>query len=590
MGELIKLLGRLFYGLASVIDGSFLSELGVAAKLREWAKAIYDGVGSASGKIGDVTGMSRTDALTLLNSALTAVSSTFPTNNNQSDLQKNITVILILTGYVLDTAGHNEKMSSLKNLQSENLILTLGKLIKIIQSVKTSKTPWGALDDVPLAVAATDGFEKDWNDCCIMEITLRDGRAFKIHNLSNMYNAYKFIGALSGFAAFGVSMTNFVLALNVDHSLRETSSPSVSPSFIGEATLSTPQPYNDSVGLGIAGAIPIRFVSDAKMVLREETTIAQFLEETLSSLEKELDLAKKNKRETALKEIPAGLTVLLEKEGMSDGLKKLAVLSNAYRDHNDSFVSAKIKTASDDAIAKIKAANDDAAAKIKTASDEAAVKVQAANDSATQAEQQRLVAISEKTKAESERDEANKAASALKADNLMKQENIEFISKALFNMESELNKEKEHKEANSIIMESLANMILDDCFKECKLTVKQKRMFIDKLKICLPEPRSSTITEILNKLEENCIEHKDEILSAIFASPNLSRVSSAPIANKAALEMYPPKAGLPPPLMPMSGPLKRSVSSNVSSKSNLSKEWGASDSPSIKSQSPKLKD
>jgi hypothetical protein len=543
MGELIKLLGKLFYGLASIIDGSFLSELGIAAKLRELAKTMYDGVGNVSEKIGDITGMSRTDALTLLNSALTAVSSTFPTNNNQSELQKNITAILILMGYFLDTSGHSEKMSSLKSLQSDDFIPVVGKLISRIETIKTSKTPWGTLNQENLSGVAYNGIDEIWKECCVMEITLKDnGGSLKVHNLDNMYNAYKFIGALSGFGALGLSMTNFVLTLRGSSSSGETPSPSTAPYFNNMPTSSpTTQPYNDTVGLGIAGAIPIRFVSDAvtKMVFREESTIAQFLEKILSSLEKGLDIAKTRKQETVPKEIPAGLIVLLEKENMSDGLKKAAKLVGDYNDYNSSFVNAKISSA---------------------------------NNAATKAEQERIAAIAEKIKAESERDaaksekikvenemdEANRNISSLKirvdelsADNLLKQANIENISKSLVGMEAELNKEKKYKEDNGVIIESLVTMIFEDCFKECKLTLNQKKIFIDKLKNCLPEPRSSTIAAILNKLEDNCLEHKDDILATVFAPPTLSRVSSAPLAAKEAslpLETPTPPIGLP--LMP----------------------------------------
>lgn len=507
INEILKFLADVLNFLASAVDGRGFERLG--KYLAEQASKLAQKAGVATATL-----PSKSDVASLASSVLTIISneSSSAASWPNENLKVVMTAILASLTYVTDTVSHNEKFSEFENNQKV-VIKALDGILDRIASVKIAKTPWSEFETIREDVLKSKGLSHFWDECCQMQITLKDScGSVTLYNVKNTFNGYNIASSVVSLGAAAITLVNIYYICN---SPTSTAAPTSSASSFAAPSMSpTAMEPDISTHLSSAAAVPLRLIFDTTLQCcsHEKSKMEQFFGNVITAFEKELTNARSRNANTSPLKFPQDLILISEMLGFQEGLIQSAKkMAEAYSEYNFDVERGGYKSNIADANTKKTEAETKLQSALDSLKQSEAQRLavendkQAAIDSFKQAEAQLLVAENDKQAALMAQMQAEESIRANHLTISEKEKILDELATKINQLENELQQSHVVNSEKNGMIESLLTLILQDFITTHGFSNDERRAFIDKLKEKIGNDLSLTIEKMLHDLEASLV-------------------------------------------------------------------------------------
>ena len=146
-------LAKLIDGVSSVTDGRVVASAQEIVALKKISEMFSQALASGSATLGNVTKMSKADALTVATAIFTGVSMA---PWDAGSLKIALTGVLSSLVYATDTVTHKDKVEKFANFQAD-IIKNLAAMSEIIDGLKIYETSWSTPETIDGSAIANRG-------------------------------------------------------------------------------------------------------------------------------------------------------------------------------------------------------------------------------------------------------------------------------------------------------------------------------------------------------------------------------------------------------------------------------------------------
>ena len=195
-------LAKIVDGVSSVSDGRVVTSAQEFESLNKISEMFSQAFASSSQAVGNLTQLSKADALTAATSIFTGISMA-PWDTGQFKIA--VTCILSSLGYFTDTITHKDKVEKFAKFQEE-IIATLDSLSDIISEIHVYTTPWSAAEKIKGDdLHANGGLQALWQKYPRVDILLKTPQSNNssvisvpfepicLYNAAHFLSGYKFM-------------------------------------------------------------------------------------------------------------------------------------------------------------------------------------------------------------------------------------------------------------------------------------------------------------------------------------------------------------------------------------------------------------